>query len=262
MKQITFHFAAVIAVFISILTNIPSHAAKEPRPLITDQRIKQLAYDPNQVYEIVGTYGYQTMIEFAHDEPVKVRTIGDSIAWQTFIKGNRIFIKPVEPDAATNMTIVTNKRTYIFKLDSSAKQDDATFLVRFVYPNANMTEVLSSGSLDQTSGRLAESTSSPDLNLNYLSAGDKNAIQLKRVFDDGEFTYFQFNKNAEIPSFYIVGSDGTESVVNTRREGSYIVVERTGQMFTLRNGESYLCVQNTVNQPDTIKTASVAGDFL
>ncbi len=39
------------------------HAAKRPHPLATDSRVKQVAFDPNQVVEIVGTYGYQTMIE-------------------------------------------------------------------------------------------------------------------------------------------------------------------------------------------------------
>ncbi|WP_033483256.1 TrbG/VirB9 family P-type conjugative transfer protein, partial [Xanthomonas citri] len=81
---------------------VPAHAAKLPHSLVTDDRVKQVPYDPNQVYEIVGTYGYQTSIEFANDETVKVVTLGDSIAWQTVPYQNRLFLKPVEPNAATN----------------------------------------------------------------------------------------------------------------------------------------------------------------
>jgi len=239
----------------ALLLTAPAHAAKTPLSLATDQRLKQVAYDPNQVFELVGTYGYQTTIEFASDEHIKVRTIGDSIAWQTVLNGSRLFIKPVEPDAATNMTIVTNKRTYYFKLNSSVKPDDMTFLVRFLYPNASMTEMVAMSSADQTETVAAVDPTTR--NTQYVSAGDKQTIQLQHVFDDGEFTYFQFDKQSEIPSFYIVGSDGTESVINTRREGDYMVAERTGKKFTLRNGKVHLCVKNVADsklatQADTL----------
>ncbi len=56
-----------------------------------------------------------------------------------------------------------------------------------------------------------------------------------------------FDQNAEIPSVYTVGPDGTETIVNTRREGQYLVVERTASLFTLRNGNAHLCVQNNAN---------------
>jgi len=259
MKKNTLSLAVAAVAGASFLFVVPVHAAKTPHALVTDQRIKQVAYDPNQVYEIVGTYGYQTTIEFAPDEHIKVRTIGDSIAWQTVLNGSRVFVKPVEPNAATNMTIVTNKRTYFFKLNSATKQRDMTFLVRFIYPNTSMMDLVSGGSQNQGGDRTVKGFDPSTLNMNYSSAGDKKAIQLKRVFDDGEFTYFLFDKNTEIPAFYIVGSDGTESVVIPRREGAYMVVERTGRMFTLRNGQSHLCVENTASKKVAMSADAIAG---
>ncbi|MNY76936.1 Conjugal transfer protein [compost metagenome] len=41
--------------------------------------------------------------------------------------------------------------------------------------------------------------------------------------------------------------DGTEAMVNKRREGDYVVVERLDSMFVLRDGNSYVCVQNLAN---------------
>lgn len=253
MKKISLFLALAGS---SVCFALPAHAAKTPNALLTDQRIKQVAYDANQVYEIVGTYGYQTTIEFAPDENVKVRTIGDSIAWQTVINGNRVFVKPVEPNGATNMTIVTNKRTYFFKLDSGQKQRDMTFLVRFIYPNSGASDHTSGGALNASgapnAASLSQGAEKPKksfdpslLNMNYSSAGDKRTIPLKTVFDDGEFTYFSFEKNTEVPAFYLVGNDGTESAVTPRREGAYMVVERTGRMFSLRNGQAQLCVENS-----------------
>lgn len=244
MKFDTFLFAAALITGASISLTVPAHAAKLPHSLVTDDRVKQVPYDPNQVYEIVGTYGYQTSIEFASDEIVKVVTLGDSIAWQTVPYQNRLFLKPVEPNAATNLTVITDKRTYYFKLTSSKNRASMTFLVRFVYPNAKANIPASA---DGNSKNASNGFDLSKINLDYGTSGNKKAIGLNRVFDDGQFTYFLFDQGAEIPSAYTVGPDGTESLVNIRREGQYLVVERTASLFTLRNGNSYLCVQNNLN---------------
>ncbi|AIY44192.1 putative protein forming the bulk of type IV secretion complex that spans outer membrane and periplasm (VirB9) (plasmid) [Collimonas arenae] len=259
MKKNTLSIAAATIAGASMFSALPAHAAKTPNSLVSDQRIKQVAYDANQVYEIVGTYGYQTTIELAPDEVIKVRTIGDSIAWQTVISGSRVFVKPVEPNAATNMTLVTNKRTYFFKLNSSSKQGDITFLVRFIYPNANSVDVVSNAVQSQSNDRTTKGFDPAKTNSHYFAAGDKTTIPLKSVFDDGEFTWFLFEKNSEKPGIYIVGSDGKESVVNTRRDGEYLVVERLGHMFTLRNGDAHLCVENIAINAK--KLASSASDL-
>lgn len=219
-------------------------AAKSPHALITDDRVKQVPYDPNQVYEVVGTYGYQTSIEFSNDETVKVVSLGDSIAWQTVPYQNRLFIKPVEPNAATNLTVITDKRTYYIKLTSAKARTTQTFLVRFIYPNSSPNSYAGAGRSDAPTGNGIDPAK---LNIDYAVSGDRTAIPLNRAFDDGQFTYFLFDRDAEIPSFYTVGPDGTESAVSPRREGQYMVVKRTASLFTLRNGSAYLCVQNKAN---------------
>ena len=255
MKRITFA-VCLLAYVVITLTVVPSYAAKSPNPLMTDERVKQVAYDPNQVYEIVGTYGFQTAIEFSSEEKVKVVSLGDSIAWQTVPYQNRLFLKPVEPNAATNLTVITDKRTYYFKLNSSKNRASMTFLVRFVYPNANIN--VNSG---VARAQAAISIDPDKLNIDYGVSGDKVAIPLNRAFDDGQFTFFLFAKDAEIPSVYTVGPDGTESIVNTRRDGKYLVVERTASLFTLRNGTSYLCVHNNAN-PYKRAVATAAGKMI
>lgn len=219
---------------------VQSEAAKTPQSLATDSRVRHVMYDPNQVYEIIGTYGYQTSLEFGNDEEVKVVSLGDTIAWQTVPYNNRVFLKPVEPRASTNMTVITNKRTYYFMLSSSKLSKETTFLVRFMYPQGNRPV----NTRNVGSSSVASSFDPEKINLNYSTSGHKHAIRLDRVLDDGQFTFFRFTQNDEIPSIYTVGPDGTESIVNTRREGAYVVVERTSGLFTLRNGNNYLCVKN------------------
>ncbi len=248
-KSAPIAFAIISSVTMSLIA-ASSFAAKLPRALVTDDRVKQVPYDPNQVYEVVGTYGYQTSIEFANDEVVKVVSLGDSIAWQTVPYQSRLFIKPVEPNAATNLTVVTDKRTYYFKLTSSRARMTQTFLVRFIYPSSasNPNATMSGHAGASRSNASTDNGIDPArLNIDYSVSGDKTAIPLKRAFDDGQFTYFLFEQNAEIPSFYTVGPDGTESAVSPRREGPYMVVKRTANLFTLRNGNAHLCVQNNAN---------------
>lgn len=244
-------FISIVFAILLIMTS-SAYAAKTPKSIITDERVKELAYDPNQVFEVTANYGYQTAIEFAPDEQIKVVVIGDSIAWQTQNFENSLFIKPVENNAATNLTIVTNgnngKRTYYFKLHSAAPTKAMTFAVRFVYPNQNHA-VGMAGSTNAGSTHHANIIALDPLKLNfdYGVAGDKSTIPLSKVFDDGQFTYFLFEHNAEIPSFYVVQNDGTEALVNNRRDGQYMVVERTGSLFTLRSGTAHLCVKNNVS---------------
>lgn len=230
---------AAAAAVVAIVSGAPAFAAKTATSLASDERVKQVPYDANQVYEVVGTYGYQTGIEFGRDETIKVVSLGDSIAWQTVPYQNRLFIKPVEPNAETNMTVITDKRTYYFKLSSAKHRSSMSFLIRFVYPGPGS---ILGGGVSRSGG--ISGVDPARLNLDYSSSGDKRTIALTRVFDDGQFTYFGFAPNSEAPTIYSVGTDGTESIVNTRREGAYLVVERTASAFTLRNGTAYLCVQS------------------
>ena len=75
----------------------------------------------------------------------------------------------------------------------------------------------------------------------------QEAIGLQGVMDDGQFTKFLMKKGADLPQFYRVLPDGTEAMVDSRREGDYMVVKRLASMFVLRSGNAYVCVENLAN---------------
>lgn len=237
---------SVLGLFLWLAGSAPVYAAKAPRPVVTDSRVRQVLFDPNQVYEVAGTYGYQTAIEFGQDESVKVVSLGDSIAWQAVPYRNRLFLKPVEPNASTNLTVITDKRTYFFRLRGAAASQPMTFVVRFVYPGGGGRDTpVRHRDVDAPSGRTGgQGVDIGRLNFDYGQSGDRAAIPLMRAFDDGQFTYLLFDKDGDVPAVYLVTADGTEAVVNTRREGDYLVVERVGPRFTLRIGKAHLCLQN------------------
>ena len=58
------------------------------------------------------------------------------------------------------------------------------------------------------------------------------------------FTFLEFAEGASYPAFFAVDPDGNESVVNFRMDGKYVVIERVGSLFTLRDGNEALCLFN------------------
>jgi type IV secretion system protein VirB9 len=108
-------------------------------PVTTDNRIKTFVYNPNEVYTVVINYGYQTNIEFSKGEEVETLSIGDTYSWKITPVGRRLFIKPLEEDVNTNMTVVTNKRTYQFDVVSKSMEPndvdmELAYVVKFYYP--------------------------------------------------------------------------------------------------------------------------------
>src|SRR5688572_30855497 len=87
----------------------PAIAAETP-DLPVDNRIKILTYSPLDVYKITTKYGYQTSLVFANNEEISTVSVGDRSLWQIIPSGNRIFIRPMVDDVATNMTVITSMR--------------------------------------------------------------------------------------------------------------------------------------------------------
>lgn len=114
-------------------------ATKSPSlPITVDNRIKTYVYNSNEVYLLILHFGFQSHIEFARDEEIETISLGDTYAWKLTPLGNRLFIKPMEKNIRTNMTIITNKRTYQFDLVAKElegeDEKDLVYLVRFYYP--------------------------------------------------------------------------------------------------------------------------------
>ena len=216
-----------------------------PRASVTDGRVKLLTYSPNQVYKLIAYDGYQIDIQIEGSEEIKTIAAGDSIGWQIVGSGQHVFIKPMAEGARTNLSLVTSKRTYVFDLVArpSSHHEDITYLIRFRYPeNDAMASIVQS----------ATDKDGPSFNLSYKVAGSKSVEPL-HVFDDGQFTYFEFDPTRELPAIFVVGANGKESLINYRIEGQYVVVERLGDFYTMRNGKE---TATAINQKKLLKDPS------
>ncbi len=114
-------------------------------PITTDNRVKTYVYNENEIYPLVIFYGYQTSIEFAHGEEVVTISMGDTYAWQITPVGRRLFVKPLEENMHTNMTILTNKRAYQFDLFSKKADGEfnkeLVYVMRFYYPETKSDDL-------------------------------------------------------------------------------------------------------------------------
>lgn len=234
-------------ILISCLITLSANAAQLPRFLGTEKKFRSFIFNPNEVYRYVGHYTYQGFIEFAAEEKISTISMGDPTLWMFQHLGNRLFLKPVgENRSETNMTVITDKRIYHFELMAKEARNindkDLVFVAKFIYPDdkdKNLVQFPRKSLSDEPDMR--------DLsiyNFNYQYTGEPSIAPLK-VFDNKEFTYFQFpTKNAEIPAIFSVDASGFESLVNFRSAGDYIIVEKVAPQYTLRNGADIVCVYN------------------
>lgn len=127
----------IVSLLALALTTLPGPAAaQEPRPGVSDPRLKWVVYNEREVIEVLGHYGFQTLVQFGPAEEVTDVSLGDGLAWQVDIpaRKNLLFLKPVEDYAATNLTVLTTRpaldgsgeltRVYVFSLVATVPQVD------------------------------------------------------------------------------------------------------------------------------------------
>jgi type IV secretion system protein VirB9 len=206
----------------------------------TDPHIRTFAYDPDQVTRLTGFMGFQTMLEFAADERIENVSIGDAMGWQVTPnkRANLLFLKPVDQAPATNMTVVTDRRRYVFELavaKPKASAADAAYVVRFRYPQALPVAV-------PTAAKAAPTA--PIVRNTAYSLTGSEALRPSRLFDDGAATYFAWPQQADLPAIYVVGADGVEGLANAVVKDGYVVVDQLAPRFVLRSGKAAATLVN------------------
>ena len=246
MKKITNLSIFCLSILLLFFTKT-TFAVQLPRVIGREKRFRAYVYNPNDVYRYTGYYLTQSYIEFERGETIKTISMGDTTAWQTVVVENKLFLKPILNYAATNMTVMTNKRTYHFELDAldslAVPETEVLFYVKFMYPEEGDKNIVMFNT-DKKRSDLPNLHNLEKYNFDYEFSGSENIAPVK-VFDDGEFTYLEFrNANVEVPAIFYVDSSGYENMVNYRVVENYIVVEQTASQFTLRSGNDIVCVYN------------------
>lgn len=231
-----------------LAASAPAMAA-ESRP---DSRLVEHAYDESEVVKIAGKAGVQATIAFADAETIENVAVGDSAAWQITPnkRANLLFVKPLGASARTNMTVVTNKRTYFFDLVASPRVSPV-YMLRFTYKD----EPDAKGPMPA-----AEQPGPPDparLNFAWKREGDARVLPA-RIYDDGASTYLVFAEDKEVPAILVRNEQGQEGPVNYAVRDGTIVIADTPDVILLRSGKSKGWVQNQNPAPAAATPAAPA----
>lgn len=215
-----------------------------------DARLASRLYNPDEVVRIDGRIGVQASIAFDENEHIENVAIGDSTSWQVTPnkRANILFVKPLNPRARTNLTVVTDKRTYFFDLVTSASADPL-YVLRFTYPAEAKTggPVQASASGLTADEAAAVGTDRPvdpaDLNFAWKSSG-KPGLLPSRIYDDGNATYITWAAGRPVPAMLVRNEKGDEGPVNYAVRGDVIVVEGVPQTILLRSGRDAATLEN------------------
>jgi type IV secretion system protein VirB9 len=205
-----------------------------------DNRIRSLAYDSDRIVQILGKAGIQSTIQFAPDERIENVAVGDSSKWQ--ITPNRraslLFVKPLAARSRTNMTVVTDRRTYMFDLVAGDKSTTAVYALKFSYPNEKPVQAAPNPAQQAQAGTLAAAQppmTADRLHFDWQSRGYGKLVP-SRVFDDGTAVYLSWNRETPLPAILTMSENRKEGPLNYRMSGEYIVISPIPQNMVLRYG--------------------------
>ncbi|WP_455479331.1 P-type conjugative transfer protein VirB9 [Bartonella sp. B23] len=242
---------ALLSLFSSLYT-VPVQALKTPSNSQYDHRIRYVTYNMADVVQIETVLGVATHIILEEGEQYVTHAFGDSDAYAFAHKGRHIFIKPKAELANTNLIVVTDKRSYKFRLQFRNDRASSTYELAFHYPDSNTQTpeednqhlAIERGFLKGVKG----------YNLNYTMSGNQDIAPIN-VWDNGRVTYFKFSANMDMPSIYVVDAEGNESLIPRTVVGSsndIIAVHKVNPKWLVRLGKRALAVFNEAYDPNGI----------
>jgi type IV secretion system protein VirB9 len=230
-----------------------------------DNRIRSLAYDPDRIVQILGKPGIQSTIQFGEDERIENVAVGDSNAWQITPnhRASLLFVKPLAARSRTNMTVVTDRRTYMFDLVAGDKWTTPVYALKFSYPNDKPAEPEAKPTQPVTVAADAGPTATMTadrLHFDWRSKGYGKLVP-SRVFDDGTAVYLSWNKEVPLPAILTVSEDRKEGPLSYKMSGEYIVVSPIPQNMVLRYGNRMALLWTTRRVTPTVPAAAPPSDL-
>ncbi|MCB2068081.1 MAG: TrbG/VirB9 family P-type conjugative transfer protein [Erythrobacter sp.] len=215
-----------------------------------DARLQERLYNPAEVVRIEGQVNVQSTIQFGEGEAIENVAIGDSTSWQVTPnrRANLLFVKPLAPRASTNMTVVTNRHTYLFDLVANPTARHPLYVLTFTYPEepdaaqdesalASANPALRPNALEVAAANDDYAVVDPSA-LNFQWAGSGTAALLPAViYDDGNATFISWAADQPMPAILVTDFQGEEGPVNFASRGDMIVLDIVPREIILRSGD-------------------------
>lgn len=261
-----------VLVFGLLIANAPVFAE------VADTTVQRIAYDKHTTTLIKAKHGFVTHIDLAADEHIVKDGVGggDGDNWivSANVGSNFILLKPKKNAHNCNLTVKTDKRSYVFDLRvlSHRAADKGTWHVAFNYENEPLTPTEIKQQMAQTELAQIKALQAlpPPVKNTYYSMQvmpQSEGIAPKAAWDDGNFTYLYLPNHREIPAVFkvtVAGNGSTnneitsngitrheiisqESMVNTHMEGDnkdILVIHGVAKQYVLRLSQQVVGIWN------------------
>ncbi|HDX6250482.1 TPA: TrbG/VirB9 family P-type conjugative transfer protein [Campylobacter fetus subsp. venerealis] len=213
-----------------------------------------IQYTPNKTQKVRTRHAMATTLIF--DSPIDNYILGDQTGFkveQIPNKEEAIAIIPQLIGIDTSLTIFTRDNKihtfYIFSTDYK-NTNDPNFVIYIQDDETRKAKLAKIEKENQNykiikDGIAELKIKKSDIYSGYVQKAQKENEWLlsAEIFDDKKFTYFKYPKDEmpQIPAIFAV-IDNQDSPVETRVIGDYIVAETINPRFTIKSGNSYICV--------------------
>ena len=230
-------------------------ATMAPTAQAQDARMVERLYDETQIVRIEGKVNVQSTIRFGEGERIENVAIGDSTAWQVTPnrRANLLFVKPLAPRGSTNMTVVTDRHTYLFDLVAAPTVRDPLYMLTFTYPQvveddapalADAEPALAPNALEVAAAGDDYAVIDPaTLNHQWASEGAPS-LWPERIYDNGEATFIAWPAGAAMPAILLRDHEGNEGPVNFAVREDMIVLDLVPSQIILRSGDDEALLVN------------------
>lgn len=260
---------SLLGIALALCAPLAAQEASVDEASASDPRLVTLVFDEARVYTINGKVRVQTTIKFAPDEAIQNVAIGDSAVWQ--VQPNQaqsiLFVKPLQPSARTNMTVVTNRRTYLFDLVASPR-NEPLYVLQFRYPEleaaAEEAALAAAAAAAREEANAIELAAANDpyavadpamLNFEWAGEGERELLPT-RTYDNGEAVFLTWPDGMAIPAILVTNEEGDEGPVNFTVRGETVVLDTVPQEIILRSGGNRATLKN--NGPARSLSASAS----
>ena len=231
------------------------------------ENTKELGFENKKTQKIITRNAMATTLIFESD--IESIILGDTTGFKLEEipnRSNAIAIKPLLIGIDTSLTIFTKDKRihsfYVYSTDYKNKKDPA-FIVYIKDEESQKIKNLSKEEKRRDYIILNEdqvdeiAIKRSDISTNYIQKAKKQHEWLlaEEIFSDKKFTYFKYSKDKlpQIPVIFAV-IDKQDSPIETRILGDYIIAETINPKFTIKSGDSYVCVENQNQVLREIKT--------
>lgn len=240
---------AVAALFLSAAHAAPKSVlradpAAQSIAAPSEERIRTYTYDPNIIFKVNATVKKHAHIKLEDGEKLRYAPVlGDTIQWRVAFTANDLFVKPSRPDITTTMTVITNKRTYEFELNS-VERGIVYQQVSFSFPDSERQMKLlsdeSAAAVSAEKARLASQVIQPSVDITAMDYSydivGTAPFRPEEASNDGKFTYLRMPATQSMPAVFLLDAENKPSLVSFRQKGNFIVVERVADALLLKIG--------------------------